>query len=268
MDKGKDNLMFNAKKNVLWCHADPSHAPLILSEIMKKKERPKMQDISIANKWHIESEKWLLYTEKCNKELIAHDKALNYIFEHRGINPFTIKRTGMGYDFKTNKWVFPFYDMKGELKGIRYRGADLTEKSMWSEKGSNSFVACVYGKLQNENLYICEGEFDAQIMVQILEKENELETSTVVTPTMGVGNLKKCITDITFGNFENIYLCLDNDIVKRKIVKNGTTQDVSLRTTKELIELHPCLKDNTPSFTQEQLEQGNKDISDWWRLRQ
>ena len=92
-------------------------------------------------------------------------------------------------------------------------------------------------------------------MVDILDKYNKIDDSIIITPTNGAKTLLAKITDIELNNFENIYLCLDND--KGKINKQGKPDDVSWQTTQALLKLYPKFIDKTPIDC--------KDINDWWK---
>lgn len=243
-DRGKDNLVFTAKKNLLTCFADPSHSRLILQEIGKKKkalEQPK--PTQEAKQWQINLEEYLTYQHECNSQLLASSKALNYLYEHRLITRDTVELCGLGYDFEDNKWVIPIYSLKEQrLVGFKYRRGDFTQKGEWCETDTPSTIAMIWGKEKNENLYICEGMLDGYVLTQWMDYP---EHSTIYTPSMGVGSLKNSILEINFNNFENIYLCLDNDKPKwnkktKKWVAAGPAN------TKELLERYPFMIDKTP----------------------
>lgn len=283
--KGKDNLKYNVAKNVLHCFADPSHAPLICKEIYKKnlpvKEEPQMElpkFIKYADEmlmYQIITHKMLMGNEvsKYTLETICDDadevnkyieqqklnkseKALDYLYKHRKISAISACISKLGYDFVDNKWVFPVTRLQdNRLVGFRYRGGDLTKKTIWSESGTPNCLSIMWGKQQAENLYICEGEWDSLAMMDILDKYNKLDNSTIIIPTNGVKTLLKHITDIELNNFDNVYLCLDND--KGKVNKQGKPDDVSWQTTQELLRLYPKFIDKTPT--------GCKDINDWWK---
>lgn len=201
-------------------------------------------------------------------DLIETDKprlAREYLEVQTGINKDTIKISGLGLDFFKNKWVFPIFDMSANLVGFEYRYKDLKQKKIWRQQGTPKCMAIVYGC--GKNLYICEGYKDCYLMIQILKHHNMLDNSTIVTSSNGVSHTLDVINSIQFNKYDNIYLCLDNDKIKEKIIKNGKPQDVSRQMTKKIIEKYPFIKDRTPKFTDEELKQGYKDIADVWKLK-
>ena len=292
-EKGKDNLHFNDKKGILWCFANEQHNKDILSEIMKKKnERKKMEKINEIPAYIKNQEKYLMYQILCNDALLGRlDKSwldeLNkqdmfekgeYQFyldlietdkprleKETGINADTIELTGLGLDFFGNKWVFPIFDMSSNLVGFEFRYKDLKQKKIWRQQGTPKCMAIVYGN--GKNLYVQEGYKDCYLMIQILKHHNMLDNSTIVTSSNGVAGTLDVMNNIQFNKYDNIYLCLDNDKEKEKIIKNGKPQDVSRQMTKAIIEKYPFIKDRTPKFTDEELKQGYKDIADVWKLK-
>ena len=297
LDKAKDNLHFNEKKGILWCFANEQHNKDILSEIMKKKHESKRMENKEIPAYIKNQEKYLYYMELCNSallgtltkdwidavneqdmfedneynfylDLINSDKprlAREYLEAQIGINKDTIKISGLGLDFFKNKWVFPIFDMSANLVGFEYRYKDLKQKKIWRQQGTPKCMAIVYGC--GKNLYICEGYKDCYLMIQILKHHNMLDNSTIVTSSNGVSHTLDVISNIQFSKYDNIYLCLDNDKIKEKVVKNGKPQDVSRQMTKAIIEKYHFIKDRTPKFTDEELKQGYKDIADIWKLK-
>lgn len=297
MDKSKDNLHYNPNKNILWCFANEEHSKVILSEIMKKKhEEKKMSNVEIP-KYVKCQEQYLMYQILCNDallgnlqkdmldnlndlgmledneydfylDLIKTDKprlAREYLEKETGINADTIELTGLGLDFFGNKWVFPIFDMSSNLVGFEFRYKDLKQKKIWRQQGTPKCMAIVYGN--GKNLYVQEGYKDCYLMIQILKHHNMLDNSTIVTSSNGVAGTLDVMNNIQFSKYDNIYLCLDNDKEKEKIIKNGKPQDVSRQMTKAIIEKYPFIKDRTPKFTDEELKQGYKDIADVWELK-
>lgn len=257
MDKGKDNLKYNTAKNVLHCFADDTHAPLICKEIYKK-NKPEQKYTQDTKQWMLNTEEYIIYQDECNKALIANDKALNYLYEHRLINPFTVKNCGIGYDNgtidendKRAKWVFPTFTIDHKLKGFEFRGWDFTNKKVWKAKDTPSCIAHIYGKSKNKYLYIVEGFLDAYLFAQSVDFNEDV---TVFTPSNGCGSLKKCISEINCKNFEQIFLIMDMDEAGQKAAK-------------EVIDEYPNIINKELEFTQEQLKQGNNDFTDYWRIK-
>lgn len=298
LDKSADNMHFNDKKGILWCFADPTHNKFVLSEIMKKKnESKKMEKINEIPAYIKNQEKYLMYQILCNEALLGRlDKSLldelnkqdmfekgeykfyldlietdkprlarEYLEKEIGINADTIELTGLGLDFFGNKWVFPIFDMSSNLVGFEFRYKDLKQKKIWRQQGTPKCMAIVYGN--GKNLYVQEGYKDCYLMIQILKHHNMLDDSTIVTSSNGVAGTLDVMNNIQFSKYDNIYLCLDNDKEKEKIIKNGKPQDVSRQMTKAIIEKYPFIKDRTPKFTDEELKQGYKDIADVWKLK-
>ena len=297
LDKSADNMHFNDKKGILWCFADPSHNRLVLSEIMKKKHEAKRMENKEIPAYIKNQEKYVYYLELCNSallgtltkdwidavneqdmfedgeykfylDLIETDKprlAREYLEAQTGINKDTIEMSGLGLDFFKNKWVFPISDMSSNLVGFEFRYKDLKQKKIWRQQGTPKCMALVYGN--GKKLYVQEGYKDSYLMIQILKHHNMLDDATIVTSSNGVAGTLDVMSNIQFSKYDNIYLCLDNDKIKEKVIKNGKPQDVSRQMTKAIIEKYPFIKDRTPKFTDEELKQGYKDIADIWKLK-
>lgn len=297
LDEHKDNMIYTPSKGLLKCFAVDNHASMLLSEIMKKKHESKRMENKEIPAYIKNQEKYLYYMELCNSallgtltknwidavneqdmfedneynfylDLINSDKprlAREYLEAQIGINKDTIKISGLGLDFFKNKWVFPIFDMSANLVGFEYRYKDLKQKKIWRQQGTPKCMALVYGN--GKNLYVQEGYKDSYLMIQILKHHNMLDDATIVTSSNGVAGTLDVMSNIQFSKYDNIYLCLDNDKIKEKVVKNGKPQDVSRQMTKAIIEKYPFIKDRTPKFTDEELKQGYKDIADVFLLR-
>ena len=127
MDKHKDNMIYTPSKNLLKCFRDDEHASMLLSEIMKKKYADKI-DVHIPQ-YLSKQQEYLEYQIKCNDYLLSNDKTLAYLQKARGINKDTVKKVGMGFDSKNNKWVIPIFD-DTYLVGFEYRGANFKHKKI------------------------------------------------------------------------------------------------------------------------------------------
>lgn len=297
LDEHKDNMIYTPSKNLIKCFADDFHSRQLLSEIMKKKHESKRMENKEIPAYIKNQEQYLYYMELCNSallgtltkdwidelnnqdmfekgeykfylDLIETDKprlAREYLEKETGINADTIEMSGLGLDFFKNKWVFPIFDMSANLVGFEYRYKDLKQKKIWRQQGTPKCMALVYGN--GKNLYTQEGYKDSYLMIQILKHHNMLDDATIVTSSNGVAGTLDVMSNIQFSKYDNIYLCLDNDKIKEKVVKNGKPQDVSRQMTKAIIEKYPFIKDRTPKFTDEELKQGYKDIADIFLLR-
>lgn len=270
-DTKGDNLKYNANKNVLYCFANSEHAKDILREINRRK---RTKEIDMQEPQYKKCQKeYVLYQQACNdlllgrkvhwetilslwendaKEVCAFNKSsetLNYLYRRRGINPFTVEQVGLGIDPVDKKWVIPIYrhDM---ITGFEYRALDFSKKKIWREKDTPRHMAYVWGKPKSEKLIICEGFFDAYIMLQLQEGKDV----TIATCSNGVNGTLNAMKDVCFNNYKEICLCLDNDTPSQEI-------------TKTIIEQYPFVIDKTPQFTDAELEAGNKDITDWYFLR-
>ena len=248
--KGKDNLKYNVAKNILHCFADDTHAPLICKEIYKKNQ-PERQYTQDTKQWMLNKEEYIIYQHECNEALMASDKALNYLYEHKLINPFTVKHCGIGYDFDDNKWVFPTYTIDNRLKGFEYRLGDFKQKRVWKEKDTPSCLAQIFGKSKNKYLYIVEGFLDAYVFIQSIDYNEDV---TVYTPSNGCGSLKKCISEVNFNNFDKVFLIMDMDEAGQKAAK-------------EVITDYPNIINKELEFTTEQKQQGMNDFTDYWRVK-
>lgn len=256
-DKSKNNLKYNVSSNVLWCFADKDHAPEICKEIYLK-NKPERQYTQDIKQWMINKEEYHLYQDECNTALMSNDKALNYLYKHRLINPFTVKHCGIGYDDgtineddKRAKWVFPAYTLDGMLKGFEFRGWDFTNKTIWKQKDTPSCMAHIYGKSKNKYLYIVEGFLDAYLFIQSVDYNEDV---TVYTPSNGCGSLKKCISEVNFCNFEKVFLIMDMDEAGQKAAADVLAE-------------YPNIINKELEFTPEQKQMGMNDFTDYWRAK-
>lgn len=239
VDKHGDNLHYNEKKNILWCFANEEHSKEILREIAKlnKKEKPMSKAIP---QYLLNKESYTIYQDICNSLLMGtktyleddellktlwseqeisklksesqnSDKALNYLYAERKINPFVVELCGLGFDFVDSKWVIPIYNQNKGLVGFEYRKADFKEKKIWREIDTPKCLAHVYGKEKTKECWIVEGFFDAYALLALAIKNNKENDISIFTPSNGVNATIDSIKELSFNNYEHIYLCLDND---------------------------------------------------------
>lgn len=236
MDSHKDNLKFNEQKGILYCFANDEHSKKILSDIAKEKNKYKKNDYNVMQQipqWKIDQQQYIKYMSSCNdmllgkwslvfKDLFETDvmvhigkekQMLDYLYEQRGIKLETVKNTGLGFDFEANKWVLPIFDCNflNTIVGFEYRAKDFSKKKIWREIDTPKCLSLVYGgSLDDNTLYICEGFFDAYVLIQWLLETNQ-KNFAVATPSNGVNCIHTAMKQIKFNFYKKIKLMLDND---------------------------------------------------------
>lgn len=278
LDEHKDNMIYTPSKNLIKCFADDTHSRQLLSEIMKKKhEEKKMSNVEIP-KYVRFQEAYIMYQQFCNDMLLGkfnkdwldyikkndvleegeEEYYLNlniaseskekrdYLKQQRGIKADIIENTGLGFDFFSNKWVIPIYDMSCNLVGFRYRGALFSEKKVWTEKGTPKTLARFYGADTAKTCYCVEGEWDSLIMVQWL-LENNQKDFMVVSPSNGASSLLSVMPQLQLNKFEQIKLIMDNDSAGDKA-------------TEEVLKTYPMMVDGRGFLKQS----GINDINDFY----
>jgi len=273
-DYDKDNLRYNEQKGVLWCFRDDTHAKEVLREINKRKKKQMAHIPQYINN----QQDYMLYQDICNamllgdketfyrygieeitglwdskrcadklQEVIESDlpeKALNYLYKKRKINPITVKKVGLGYDFAVDKWVIPIYS-RNEIVGFEYRSGNFDEKRIWREKDTPRCLAWVWGKPKNKTCIVMEGFLDAYCMLQMASDSKKEEEVTIVTCSNGVNGTLEAIKDLRYNNFEEILLCLDND-------EAGDTM------TEKVIKEFPFIKDHRKFLKDNNVKDANE----------
>lgn len=266
-DKGKDNMIFTPSKHLLKCFASDEHAPDLLKIIYTEKHaaaRAAVQVNSEVKQWELNKKEYVEAMAVCNLELLEDPKALEYLYEKRLITKETVDHVCMGFDYDENKWVLPVFPLApseaGVCYGFEYRPADFgvfdfNGAKCIKEKDTPSCLALAYGGYgPAKNLYIVEGFLDGYVLAQWMEYPRD---TVIVTPTMGVGTLPEVITEINFNDYENIYLCLDNDPPKKN--KQGVWVAAGPDMTKKIREIYPFIIDKSSKV------EGIKDITDMYR---
>lgn len=254
LDKGKDNMIFTPSKHLLKCFADDTHSKELLKTIYTEKHaaaRAAAPTNSEVKQWELNKKEYVEAMATCNLELLEDPKALEYLYEKRLITKETVDHVCMGFDYDENKWVLPVFPLvpseAGVCYGFEYRPADFgvfdfNGAKCIKEKDTPSCLAIVWRSGPAKNLYIVEGFLDGYVLAQWMDYPND---TVIVTPTMGVGTLLEVITELVFDDYENIYLCLDNDKAGHKM-------------TQKLRSIYPFMVDRSPT--------GDiKDITDMYR---
>lgn len=226
VDKSKNNLMYNSKKNLLFCFADSNHSRLLLKDIWqslkKKGEKPKfnktkkaeiIQEISLSL---IQIEKFKTYCYKCNKELLSCKKSLNILQDKRGITKETVRDCFIGVDKSKNRFVFPSvkYASRDEVIGFEYRPLNLSKKSLYREKCTPTGMVQINSHTSLTSiLIIVEGYLDGYVLYQHLKKLKQHEFYHIITPSNGVTSALKHIEAVvpSFNKYKHTYAFLDSD---------------------------------------------------------
>ncbi len=229
-DTGRDNLKFNVNKGFLQCFANKEHTKMILSN-MSKNNRQSYQNYSKLTKPAVETqskfehifseekqEEFLLYMLKCNNELLAHRKSLDFLFKKRGITKETAEATGLGIDIAKRRWVIPTFEyctgVNGKILSFEYRPSDLSKKGLYREKNTPTGLAMIncYTS-QTDVLAIVEGYFDGYALLQYLKEKEQSAYYHIVTPPSGISSLFKYMPQIDFNKYSRYWLYIDNDDV-------------------------------------------------------
>jgi len=243
MDTGKDNLIYDEQKKVLWCFANNKHSANILKDLFSKGnitkntyKKPAVNPQPCKPQITKErQEEFFLYMLKCNDELLKDKKALQYLYDKRGIDSNTVGFCGIGIDKIKRRWVFPTFEYGCEtiirIVGFEYRPPDLSKNGMYREKDTPTCMAMVNAYTPDTKaLAILEGYLDAYAFTQHLKGQEQLEYYHIATPSNGVSSIIKLIKEIdfNFNNYQKIYVYLDSD-------------DVSKPKMQEIKELYPYI---------------------------
>jgi len=211
-DKGRDNLKYNHKKQILTCFANQEHSHEIFKNIINNvKEisfKPEIKKpIQEIHKASIDMD----YIFKCEYELLNDVKAQNFMLKNRGITYETCSFMGIGIDRDKKCWVFPAFNPKFQLIGAEYRPGDLSKNGL--HKAARTYAElCPVNRVENaKNLIITEGFIDAYTLYQNLFKSGESSNWQVMTPSNGVNTLPNLIDKINPAKYDRIVFYLDND---------------------------------------------------------
>lgn len=159
--------------------------------------------------------------QKSNVDLIIElqnnlsERIKKYLSEERGISENTFNRFKIGYGNPYNKkdprmfLTIPIFSDEGQLKFIKLRQdpGQGKIKLTYPNKGAE---ATLYGEVgENEDLFICEGEFDALVLID--------RGYSAVTSTHGCGTWKDEWNN-RIKKAKNIYVVYDYDTAG----KNGS----------------------------------------------
>lgn len=238
-DTGRDNLKFNAIKGVLWCFADNSHAPQILSEILKKNKgkislKPTNSDYNNTDKYkHIFTKQkqieFKFYMQECNEKLLKADIFPTILLNKRGIKLSTVRAVKLGIDNNKKRWVIPAFQYSTEkaniILGFEYRPLNFSKDGLTREKGTPTGLAMINSyKPTTEILVVVEGYFDGYALYQHLKEQKQIKYYHIVTPSNGIQSLLKQISQIDYSKYKKFYLYVDNDEEGNKVAEKIIAQ--------------------------------------------
>lgn len=201
----------------------------------------------------------LWYMLECNNNLLNNEKALNYLFKHKGINKDTVDFVGMGIDTKKRKWTLPIFKYSTNIDcyiiGFEYRNPDFDigkpkkEISRYRYKKDDEVYSMPSG-LANINTYtpttsilaVIEGYIDGYLLHQHLTKANQAQYYHIATPSSGVSSLINQIKSVDFDKYKKFYLFVDNDTAGDSVAE-------------KIIEKYPFF---------ERFKCGCKDFGEWY----
>lgn len=253
LDTHRDNLKYNDNKRLIKCFANDEHATDILREIRRNLNsnkydylikplpimpHPKKEETIIETKLSEEDvNNNLLYMLECMDNLQKQEFAQEQLLSKRGIRKDIANHLGIGIDTNKQCFVFPIFsystDIDSAIIGFEYRPILLpnaikekrtteeieAKKKISRKKGSLSGLAMINHKTNiNNNLAIVEGFLDGYALFQYLTEIGQIGNYHIITPSNGIGVLKKQIKMIDFNNYIDVYLYADNDEKSMPIV--------------------------------------------------
>lgn len=217
-DSHMDNLKYDSDKNIFWCFADRTHAPMILKEMFKSKGANPQTEIK-EEYYNISEDRlkrFADYAEKCNEALLANTEFIEGFKNIRGLLKETIKMVKLGHDCNLHHWVFPNfqYSTKDEQKifSFEYRLGKFSDKKIKREQHTRTGLAMINSYTsETEALVMVEGLMDGYALWQYLNEKEQSEYYHIVSPSNGVATALQQVSEIEFDKYRKFYLYLDND---------------------------------------------------------
>lgn len=234
-DKGKDNILYNHKKNVIFCFADENHSKLLLKRIWsslkeqgnvlppnpRTKKTQTQEVVKDSSLSLIQIQKFKTNVINYNQELLKNKTMLEVIYEKRGITKDTIAECNIGLDMKNKRFTFPSvkFGSANEVIGFEYRRLDLSKIGLYREKGTPTGLVQINSiSSDTVNLVVLEGYLDSYLFYQHLKALGQEKFYHVVTPSNGVTSILKYFDSISdkLNRYRNVYLYLDSDTAGEK----------------------------------------------------
>lgn len=233
-DTGMDNLIFTPDKGILKSFCCDSCRQLY-GEIMDyKRDKTRGKRIMLSRKNKTKTTNTTVTRDipklkkrakilsqaqqKWSQNLLRWDKALDYLYEKRGLTKETIELVGLGVKQcknGTKAFSLPVYDYIEDepiIIGFEYRYIKLNKKFVWKQKGTYSCLAKINDRTDEaEILVIMEGFWDAYCLWQYLREQKQDKYYEIRTPSNGVQGVLGCMATINFEQYKKVVLYLDSD---------------------------------------------------------
>lgn len=221
-DSGRDNLKYNDRKNFLTCFASDWHGRRIYGDIFKQNGSKYPKHYKKPTKTIVEpvitkaqAQEFQNYMLACNDALLVDTKALDFLYNKRGLTYRTVAATGLGVDRYKKLWIIPTikYNCTAcELMGFEFRPLDLSKNGLHRTKDTPNGMAMINcWTPKTEVLCIIEGYFDGYALLQYLKEQEQSKYYHIATPSNGVQSLLKYMPQVDFGKYKKHYLYIDND---------------------------------------------------------
>lgn len=259
-DSSADNLIVKGNGDYIHCFscANNEGGKYVLTEIEKKRaderEKDKQQQIINEKPIFLDKEVQTKYVEDMDKyteNLLNSPELLDLLYQKRGIDRQTIIDCGLGFDTKKEEWTMPIFSLKynGSIMGFEYRRKNFDKyangNKLRRDKGYITDIAVVWGCCKAKTLLICEGFWDSYCIHQYLRNKGQSDY-TIYSCSNGVTSLVNVVNRITFVNFNEVKLILDNDEPADKV-------------TNEIISKFNFIKDKRGFL----LKANCKDVNEW-----
>ena len=139
--------------------------------------------------------------EQCLETTI--DAEREHLSSHRGISVITLKRFGVVFYPRLDRWLVPVYNQKGNITNL-YVWFD----GLISGAGLKAGLFNLQSLKKQKTVYICEGEWDCMAWDKVI-RGLKMAKDVAVLGVHGARNFNKTYTKLLAGR--DVILLLDND---------------------------------------------------------
>lgn len=218
LDKAKNNLVYNIKKDILKSFCCDS-GKMVIAEIVKKLNPPKKS--RGTNSLEVSE----TTVKLCSEYLLNNVELLGTLERERGINRDTVKKLKIGFSEECGCWVIPNYSPQRELIGFEFRTHDFKKSrnglKLWRSKGKAHTLCLVHASSHPKNAVILEGFMDAFAFYQYLAEELKLDEYSIFTPSNGVNSISELMQGVDLSGYSRVIMLLDNDKQGKKALEQA-----------------------------------------------